>query len=109
MMVLLHFPFRNAAPDGIWWFDGSAILQSYYPDNADLALVGGMTLRNVRYRADEHDVPEVFARLVDRPPYPDDWEVVSLSAMEPKAYLDLARKTAAPKVKPAKKVAAQAA
>ena len=91
MLALLHFPYYWGKPDGIWWFDGSDTLQKYYPDNPDLGIVGGGTLRRVRFDADNYDLPEVFARLAERPPYPDMWDTVVLEDVEPQEFLDSVR------------------
>jgi hypothetical protein len=92
MNAVLHFPYWGAKPDGIWWFDGSATLGSYYPDNQPLSIVGGMSMWRFRYRADEVDVPEYFTRLAERTPRPDHWETIKLTGIDAKAFLDLARK-----------------
>lgn len=94
VLALLHYPYWDAKPDGIWWFDGSATLGAYYPDNEALSQVGGHAMRAYHYRADEFDIPGLFARMAERRPMPDHWDWIVLSNIDAKAYLDLMRKVA---------------
>lgn len=97
MNALLHFPYWDSKPDGIWWFDGSAVLGEYYPDNPELAMLGEQALRRVHYRADEYDISDIFTRMAERWPMPDHYETVTLTNIDAKAFLDLVRGAAPPK------------
>ena len=94
MRILIHYPYLNAAPEGVWWFDGSATLRSYYvPEGQSLQIVGARALRSVMHRADEFELEEVYSRLAERPPYPDDWDVTDISdKITPQEFLALSRK-----------------
>ena len=91
MDAVLHFPYWGAKPDGIWWFDGSPTLGSYYADNVPLSMLGGYTMSAYRHRADEFDTPGFFTRLAERWPSPDVWETVTLTGIDAKSYLDMVR------------------
>lgn len=98
MKVLVHAANPLVAPEGVWWFDGSARLGEFYRGGQRgraLQAVGRDALGSVAVRADQVDVEEFFYRLAERSPRPDVWDVVEISdANTPVEYLDMVRRLA---------------